>query len=282
MNQSILKHLTLASIILFSFTAGAQSLKVPAASPTQTIKQAFALSEITIEYSRPSVKGRVIYGDLVPYGKVWRTGANNATTITFGENVKLEGKDVPAGTYALYTIPGKDSWEILIYKDLKLGGDVVKYKKEDELTRFTVKPITLNDKVETFTINVSNITPKTASIELLWDRTKVSIGVEADIDSKIMKSIDDVLGKDGRPYHQAATYYYENNKDLQKSLEWSNKAVENNPKAFWMWMQKARTHLKLGDKKAAIESANKVIELAKAADNDDYVKMAENLIAEAK
>jgi hypothetical protein len=282
MNNIISKHIALATLILFSLSSSAQTLKVPAASPTQTLRQAFALSDITIEYSRPSVKGRVIYGDLVPYGKVWRTGANNATTLTFGENVKLEGKDVPAGTYALYTIPGKDSWEVLIYKDLKLGGDVTKYKKEDELTRFMVKPTTLNDRVETFTINVGNITPKTASIELLWDRTKVSVSVEADIDSKIMKSIDEALGKDGRPYHQAATYYYENNKDLQKSLDWSNKAVENNPKAFWMWMQKARTHLKLGDKKAAVESAQKVIVLAKEADNDDYVKMAEKLIADAK
>src|SRR5688572_29557525 len=111
MNKSILKHLALATIVLLSFTVEAQSLKVPAASPSQTIKQAFALSEITIDYSRPSVKGRVVYGDLVPFGKVWRTGANNATQITFGENVKLEGKDVPAGTYALYTIPGKDTWE---------------------------------------------------------------------------------------------------------------------------------------------------------------------------
>lgn len=282
MKKSISKPFVFAALVLIGLTANAQSLKVPAASPLQTIKQAFALSEITIEYSRPSVKGRVVYGDLVPFGKIWRTGANNATQITFGENVKLEGKDVAAGTYALYTIPGKDAWEILIYKDLKLGGDVANYKKEDELTRFTVKPSGLTDKVETFTINVANITSKTASIELTWEKTKVSFGVEADIDAKIMKSIDAALEKDGRPYHQAAAYYYDNDKDLKQALVWSTKAVENNPKAFWMLMQKAKIQLKLNDKKGATESAEKVIELAKEAQNDDYVKMAEKLIAEAK
>jgi hypothetical protein len=282
MNKSTLKHIALALVVLLGFDVNAQTLKVPAPSPLQTVKQAFALSEITIEYSRPSSKGRIVYGDLVPFGKVWRTGANAASKITFGENVKVEGKDVPAGTYALYTIPGKDSWDILIYKDLKLGGDVANYKNEDELTRFKVKTANLNDKVETFTINVANITSKSASIELSWENTRVSFGVEADIDAAIMKNIDTALEKDNRPYHQSASYYFDNNKDLNKALEWSTKAVENNPKAYWMLLLKAKIQLKLNDKKGATASAQKVVELAKEAQNDDYVKMAEKLISEAK
>ncbi len=278
----MLKYVAIATLFFSAFTIQAQTLKVPIASPLQTLKQGFALSDITIEYSRPSAKGRAVFGDVVPFGKVWRTGANAATKITFGENVKVEGKDIPAGTYALYTIPGKDSWEILIYKDLKLGGDVANYKKDDELARFSVKTVALSEKVETFTINVSSITSKSANIELSWENTKVALGVEADIDAAIMKNIDSALEKDSRPYHQAASYYFDNNKDLNKALAWSTKAVENNPKAFWMLLLKAKIQLKLNDKKEAIASAQKVIELAKEAQNDDYVKMAEKLISEAK
>lgn len=282
MITSTIKKVAVAAFTFAAITASAQQLKVPAPSPSQTIKQAFALSDITVEYSRPGVKGRVVFGDVVPFGKVWRTGANAATQITFGEDVTVEGTAVKAGTYALYTVPNKDTWDIMLYKDLKLGGNVNDYKKEDEVLRFSVKPITQSTKTETFTINIADVTNTTANIELIWDQTKVSFKVQADIDSKIMKNIDASLANDTRPYHQAASYYYDNNKDLQKALEWETKATEANPKAFWMWMQKARIQAKLGDKKGAVESANKVIALAKEAKNDDYVKMAEKLIAENK
>ena len=268
--------------LLFALNTQAQTLKVPAPSPSQTLKQAFALSEITIEYSRPSAKGRVIFGDLVPYGKIWRTGANNSTQITFGENVKVNGKDISAGTYALYTMPGKDAWEVMLYKDLKLGGDVAEYKTENEVARFTVKPSVITEKVETFTILISNMSSKSANIDLCWENTKVTLSVEADIDATIMKNIETVLSKDARPYYAAANYYYENNKDLNKALEWANKAVENNPKAYWQWLLKAKIHMKLNDKKAATEAANKVKELATADQNDDYVKMADKILNEAK
>lgn len=279
MNKSIF---IAALYCFFAISTQAQTLKVPAPSPSQTLKQAFALSEITIEYSRPSAKGRVIFGDLVPYGKIWRTGANNSTQITFGENVKVNGKDISAGTYALYTMPGKDAWEVMLYKDLKLGGDVAEYKTENEVARFTVKPSGITEKVETFTILISNMSSKSANIDLCWENTKVTLSVEADIDATIMKNIETVLSKDARPYYAAANYYYENNKDLNKALEWANKAVENNPKAYWQWLLKAKIHMKLNDKKAATEAANKVKELATADQNDDYVKMADKILNEAK
>jgi len=258
-------------------------LKVPAPSPLQTVKQAFALSDITIEYSRPSAKGRVIYGDVVPFGKVWRTGANGATKITFGEDVKVEGNDVKAGTYALYTIPNKDSWEIMLYKDLTLGGNVAEYKKENELVRFVVKPAHMgDDKVETFSIDFSDMTSTSTKIELVWEKTRVAINVVADIDAKIMKNIDNVLATDSRPYFQAASYYYETNKDLTKALEWANKAIDNNPKAFWIVLLKAKIQAKQKDSKGAVASAEQVITLATEAKNDDYVAMAKKLIAENK
>lgn len=257
-------------------------LKVPAPSPLQTIKQAFGLSDLSIEYSRPSAKGRTIFGDVVPFGKVWRTGANSSTKITFGDNVKLEGKDVAAGTYALYTIPNKDKWEILIYKDLTLGGNVNDYKNENELLRFTVTSKTTNDKKETFTIDIADLTATSANIELLWENTKVSFNVTTDIDSKIMKNIESSVINDNRPYFQAASYYYDNNKDLNKAGEWIDKAIASNPKAFWMFMLKAKIQAKQGDKKGATATAEQVITLAKEAKNDDYVDMAQKLIAENK
>jgi hypothetical protein len=274
--------LTAALVAMGSSAIQAQQLKTPAPSPLQTVKQAFALSDITIEYSRPSAKNRVVYGDVVPFGKVWRTGANGATKITFGEDVKVEGNAVTAGTYALYTIPNKDSWEIMLYKDLTLGGNVADYKKENEVAHFTVKPKALNDKVETFSIEVADITPTTSNIELNWEKTRVAFSVVADIDAKVMKNIETALANDTRPYFSAANYYYENNKDMNKALEYVNKGIETNPKAFWMFQLKAKIQAKLNDKKGSTASAEQVIVLAKEAKNDDYVKQAEKLIAENK
>ncbi len=275
--------LSAAAIAVMSIgSVNAQQLKVPAPSPLQTLKQAFALSEITIEYSRPSVKGRTIYGDVVPFGKVWRTGANSSTKINFGEDVKVEGKDVAAGTYAIYSIPNKDSWEIMLYKDLTLGGNVAEYKAENEVLKVKVTPTALSNKVETFSINVADITSNTCAIELVWDKTRVAFNVTAEIESKIMKNIETTMNKDSRPYFQAANYYYENNKDLAKALEWVNKAVEQNPKAYWVVLLKAKIQLKSKDNKGAIATAEQAMALAKEDQDDAYVKMAEKLIAEAK
>jgi hypothetical protein len=273
-----------AVVTAFSaLSINAQTLKTPAPSPTQTLKQNFALSDITIEYSRPSVKDRVIFGDIVPFGKTWRTGANGATKITFGDTVKVEGKVVPAGTYALYTVPNKSSWDIIFYKDLTIGGNLSNYKPENEFVRFAVKPTSIPTKVETFTINIANITPTTATIELVWDKTRVAFSVVADIDARISKNIETALAPtDTRPYFQSANYYYETNKDQKQALEWINKAIEQNPKAFYMFMLKARIQFKLKDNTGALATAQQVIPLAQDAKNDDYVNMANKFIAEVK
>jgi tetratricopeptide (TPR) repeat protein len=282
--KKTIKFLSIALITLavFSCTASAQQLKVPAPSPLQTLKQAFALSDITIEYSRPGVKKRVIFGDVVPFGKTWRTGANASTKITFGEDVKLEGNAVTAGIYAIYTVPNKDSWDIMLYKDLTLAGNVADYKAENEVLRFKVKPTPLASKVETFTINVADVTSNTANIELLWEQTRVAFNVTADIDAKIMKNIEASVLNDNKPYFQAASYYYESGKDLKQAVEWADKAIQQNPKAYWVVMLKAKIQAKAKDSKAAITTAEQVIALAKEDKNDDYVKQAEKLIAENK
>ena len=277
---------TLALLLIVQFTSSlqmnAQALKTPAPSPLQTIDQAFALSNMKIEYSRPSVKGRVIFGDLVPFGKIWRTGANSATKITFGDDVKVEGLALKAGTYAMYTIPNKDSWEILFYKDLTLGGNVADYKAADEVLRVKGKVAASSSKVETFTINITDMSATSANVEFAWDMTKVSFNVTTEIDEKVMKNIDAALEKDSRPYFQAANYYYENNKDLTKALAWVNTAIEQNPKAYWMSHLKAKIQVKMKDSKGAIESAEKSMALAKEDGNDDYVKLNEKLIKDAK
>jgi len=269
--------LAIAAISFTSLNSNAQ-LKVPAPSPAQTVKQSFGLGEVSIEYSRPSVKGRVIFGDVVPFGKVWRTGANAATKITFSDEVKIEGNVVKAGTYALYTLPNKDSWEIMLYKDLTLGGDVANYKIENEVLRIKVKPTILNAKVESFTINMADLSATASTLEILWENTRVPVSITTDIDARIMKNIETTVMGDNRPYYSAANYYFENNKDLKQALTWVNKAVEQNAKAYWIVLLKAKIEYKLNDKAAGKASAEKTIALATEDKNDDYVAMAKKLM----
>lgn len=255
----------------------AQTLKVPTPSTLQKVTQGFALSEIQIEYSRPSAKGRTVFGDLVPYGKLWRTGANQSTKITFGEDVKVNGKDVKAGTYAVYTVPGESEWKITLYSDLKLGGNVAGYDAKNEVLAVQVPVKKLADKVETFTIQVENVQNTSADITLSWENTKVALNVTADIDAKVVESINASM-KDNRPYHQAASYYLETGKDLNQAYEWVQKAAEQNPNAFWVLLNKAKIEHALGKHEAAIATANQVKVKAAEAKNDDYIKMADAMI----
>jgi hypothetical protein len=280
--KKIIGALAIAALSFNSLNTQAQQLKVPAPSPTQTIKQNFALGDVSFEYSRPAAKGRVIFGDVVPYGKTWRTGANGATKITFSDDVKLEGNDVKAGTYALYTVPNKDSWDIMLYKDLTLGGNVADYKTENEVLRFKVKPVAMANKMESFTINMADVLPTSATIELMWENTRVPMKLTTDIDAKVMKNIDANVVNDNRPYFQAANYYYDNNKDLKQAATWVDKALEQNPKAFYMMLLKAKIAYKQGDKTTGKASAEKTITLATEAKNDDYIAMAKKLMADNK
>ncbi|MVM41134.1 DUF2911 domain-containing protein [Spirosoma sp. HMF3257] len=283
MKRTLVSSISAAILLMvLSITTASAQLKIPAASPLQTTKQSFALGDITLEYSRPATKGRVIFGDLVPYGKVWRTGANATSKITFSSDVKLEGKEVKAGTYGLFTIPGKTSWEVMLSKDLTLGANVADYKLENEVVRVQVKPTTLPNKVETFTINIADILPGSATLEIMWANTRVPVTITADIDQIITKNIEASMASDKPAYFEAASYYYDTNRELPKALSWVNKATEQNPKAFWIMLLKARIELKLKDKQSAIASAQKTVAMATEAKNGDYVKMAEDLIASAK
>lgn len=257
--------------------AMAQGIKTPAPSPTQTIKQDFALSSIELNYSRPLAKGRKIFGDLVPFGAMWRTGANGATKVTFGEDVKVGGVAVKAGSYALYTIPNANEWEVILNKGVNNGG-LSGYKAEEDVARFKVPSMSLPFSLESFTMIIADVMPNSANIQILWENTAVSIPVEANIDANVMKQIDAAMNVDNRPYFAAASYYFDNGKDMAKALEWANKAVEAQPKAYWVAHLKAKIQAKMGDKAGAKATALKSIELAKEAGNPDYVALNEKLI----
>ncbi len=280
----MIKKLFSASLVSLMFfqAATAQSLKTPAPSPLQTVTQAFALGEIKIEYSRPSMKGRVIFGDLVPYGKIWRTGANSATKITLSDDANIGGSDIKAGTYALYTIPNANEWEVMLYSDLALGGNTADYDATKETARFKIKPAVMADKMETFTIAINNITNTSCSIDLMWDKTRISLPVKTEIDSRVMKQIEEVMGDSKKPYFQAANYYYENDKDLNQAAEWCGKAMANNPKAFWISHTMAKIKMKQKNYAEAIRYAEVSKTEAAAQKNDDYIKMNDKLISEAK
>ncbi|MBW7868350.1 MAG: DUF2911 domain-containing protein [Brumimicrobium sp.] len=272
-----LKYLLGAVAISATVLATAQ-IQMPAPSPLATVSQKFGLGEINIEYSRPVANDRKIFGEVVPFDKIWRTGANGSTQITFSDVVTIQGQHIRPGTYAIYTIPHAGAWEIFLYSDLKLGGNVNNYDKKNEVARFKTETTELRDKVESFTINLDNIKPTSANLVFAWENTRASIEITTEIDSRVMKSIDESMESKKPAYFQAATYYYNNDKDLKKALVWAENAVKENPKAYYMILLKAKIEYKLGDKEAGNKSAMQTIEAAKAASNDDYVRMAEELM----
>ncbi|MDN5217171.1 DUF2911 domain-containing protein [Fulvivirgaceae bacterium BMA12] len=258
-------------------------ISTPSPSPTGKVEQKVGLTDVTINYSRPGVKGRKVFVDVEEYGKMWRTGANSATTLAFSDDVKLEGKEVPAGKYALYSIPGQEEWTVMIYKDLGLGGNVGAYDASKELTRFTVKSVNNPVHVESFTIDVGDLKNESATIRLMWSDIIVPIKMTVDTESKVMASIDRFAKNPNaslvNQYASAANYYFANDKDLNKALEWITKAVEFNPNAFWHVQTKARIQAKMKDYKGAIATANKSMEIAKAAKNDfGYIKSNQGYI----
>lgn len=266
---------------LFMYTAQAQQVRTPAPSTGQTLKQEFGLGTVEVVYSRPSAKGRQVMGNLVPFGKVWRTGANSATTVTFSDDVTIGGTSVKAGKYGLLTIPGASEWTVIITKDLNVTSPSA-YKPENDVVRVKAASNELPMKIETFTMIMGDVTNTSMEIGMMWENTYVGFTINTDVDSKVMKQIDDAMNKDTRPYYAAAAYYFDNGKDMAKAREWIDKAIASNPQAFWMTLLKARIHAKMGDKAGASAMCDKTIELATAAKNDDYIKMASELKASIK
>lgn len=277
-----MKRLSLLAITLLFCASAFAQLKMPAPSPLSTVTQMVGLAEISIKYSRPSVKGRKVYGDLVPFDKVWRTGANRPTKIKFDDEISFEGNKVPAGEYTLVTIPNATEWTIILNKDSK-GNGASSYLESDDVVRFKVKPQLVAYPVENFTINFANITDNTAIIELLWENTAVRFKIENEITSKIEKQITAQLNpaKDAGMYSQIAGYYLDTNQKLPEALELITKSTDLAPR-YWTLHTKAKIQAKLGKNKEAMETCQKSIELAKKDGDDGYVKMNEKLIEQLK
>ncbi len=275
-----MRKLFFTAIAAFAlFLADAQTLNTPQPSPTQTIKQNFGLSNIELSYSRPGMKGRKIFGDLVPFGKVWRTGANNATTLTFADDVTIGGTKVKAGKYGLVTIPEKKSWTIIITKQLDVTSPAG-YKQDQDVVRVEANTMNMGESMETFTMQFANVKPNTCELHIMWDKTAVSLPISTEVETKVMAQIDQLMNKDNRPYFNAAMYYMDNGKDLNQALAWFDKGVELQPNAFWIHHQRANCLAKLGKKDEAKAAAEKSKALATEQKNDDYVKLNEKLLAE--
>lgn len=275
-----MKKIILSMLAVLPLMLSAQ-IDMPKPSPLSTVTQTIGLTEASITYSRPSAKGRPIFGDLVQYGEIWRTGANASTKIKFSDDVKIEGQDVPAGEYALYTIPGKDEWTIIIHKNTTYWGTGDdKYKASEDQARFTVKPVAYPVKIETLTLGFTDLKNDEAYVELLWDNTQVKFKVVSEVDKKVMADIDAKMkGVSAATYYQSAQYYFENNKDLGQALIWVNKAIESGEK-FWIVKLKSLILAKQGNYAEAIKAAERSKALALEAKNNDYVRMNDKNIEE--
>ena len=271
-----MKKILFSLLTLIGLSAQAQ-IKMPAASPTQTLTQDFGLGKIEIVYSRPGLKGRAAFGNgtlLAPTGSVWRTGANSATKITFSDPVTIGGKTLPAGAYGLFTIPGENTWTIIFNTNSK-GWGSFEYKETEDVVRLQVKPETTSNSTETFTINVDNISAEQATISLKWANTLVNIPVSTDIKPTIRKQVKDATsGTNVNPnvYQAAANFFYDLDKDYDNALVYVDKAIVANTKAYYLYLLKAKVQKELGDKKGAKASAETCIKLATEANNQDYVR----------
>ena len=262
-------------------SSGFAQLETPRPSPFGKLEQTVGIMKVSIEYSRPGVKGRKVFGDLVPYGQVWRTGANSPTLITFSDDVMVDGKAVPAGKYSLYTIPGEKEWTFILNK--KVTGGAQLDEKEDQL-RIKATPKPTGGLVETMTFNVAGITNNSATVELAWENTAVGFGIAFDVDSKVMAQIDEVMKEPfadvAGTYYQSASYYYNNGKDLKKALDWVIRSLDLDPEPYFVWRLKSQVQAGLKDYDGAIVSAKTAIEKGEKANNPDFVKLNQTSIAE--
>jgi hypothetical protein len=275
----------IGSGLIFASSAIAQpaasKIDFPQASPACTIKQRVGLTDVEVTYSRPSAKGREVFGSVVPYDKVWRTGANQATKVVFSTPVKLNGTDVAAGTYALMTIPGKDEWTIIVNKGAEPGP--FKYDEKKDLVRFKAKPVKLAQALETFTIEFADIKENNSTLNLSWDKTAVPIKVEVDFIDKLFAQIEELMASDAKekPYFQAAAFYNSHDRDLQKASKWIDSAIAERD-AYYIVFVKAQILAKLGDKAGAIAASKHSTELAEKANDTAYLKLNADFLAKLK
>lgn len=256
-----------------------ERFEFPQPSPVTTLKTRAGLTDIEVEYSRPSARGREIFGGIVKWNETWRTGANASTKITFSRPVKFGGVDVPAGKYALYTIPNKDEWTVILSKDTTLWG-ADKYSADKDLLRVKAKPMTLEQKAETFTIEVGDLSDESATLWLVWDKTALPVKISVATNEQLLTGIQQAVasGKQMAPqfYMGAAMFYLAQNKDLPTALKWITQASDADPKNFYRLRVKAQIQAKMGDKAAAIATLDKANELNKASAGPNEEELESN------
>lgn len=275
-----MKHLKL--IILLCSSLAVAQIQTPQPSPSSTLEQVVGLTEVKIEYSRPAMRGRTIMGDLVPYGSLWRTGANKNTTLSFSDPVTVGGQALAAGTYALFTRPGKSLWEVFFYTETENWGIPQEWQSKSVAAVIEVPTQSLAEPEESFTISINELTNTGANIHLSWENTRVTLPLEVPTDEKTMASIKETMK--GTPkagdLYQAAVYYRESGRDLQTAKKWIGKAIEMDPGKYWMYRQQALILADLNKKEAAIKAAKSSLELAEKAGNQDYVRLNTKAIEE--
>jgi hypothetical protein len=273
-----LLSIVFATFALFTNTHA--QVTMPAPSTTQTIVQDFGMGKIELTYSRPGIKGRQLLGqntELVPLGKPWRTGANAATKIHFTDNVTIGGKKLDTGSYVIYTIPSQAQWDVVLSKGTAYPGSEG-FKESDDVVRLKAPVSAVKDRIETFTMQFGNVKNESCELHLMWGNTDVTIPITTNTKDRIRTQLETAMQGDKKPYYQAATFYYDYDKNYVKALENINKATTENPKAYYMFLQKARIQKDMGDKAGAKASAMKTIELAKEGKNADYENFGNQLL----
>ena len=271
---------------LLMTNVGIAQVKTPAPSPKSIVTQTVGLTDVTLEYSRPSAKGRAVFGDLVPFGRMWRTGANQNSMITFSDDVKIDGQKVAKGTYAIFATPKADTWEIVFYNDTQNWGLPAKWDDAKVAAKTNVKPTTLSQNVESFTLAINHLSNDAAHLEISWEKTMVAVKIEVPTQDLAMSSIEKALkGPTYGDYFSAAQYYYSANLNNAKALEFVNKAVDmavadKGEAPFWYLRLQSLVQARSGDKKKAIETAKASLAAAEKAGNADYAKMNKDSIAE--
>ena len=288
-----MKHLISLLVVgaLASFAPGlhaqeAKKIDFPQASSAASVKERVGVTDVSIEYSRPNMRERKIFGGLVPFGEVWRTGANAATKITFGTDVKVGGMAVPAGSYALFTIPGQSEWTVILSKVVDDQWGSYAYNQKDDQARIKVKASGMAEPMETMTISLQDMHAGKANLVIAWEKTKVPVEIDTELIAKIKPQIEAAMAGSGeKPYFAAAMFYYENDLDMKLAKEWIDAAAKKQPDAVWIVYRQGLILKKAGDKDAAMAAAKQARELASKADGElkaEYTRLSDNLIASLK
>jgi hypothetical protein len=260
-------------------------IQTPAPSPFSTLEQKVGLTDVTVKYSRPAMKGRKVFGDLVPFDAIWRTGANQNTTISFSDDVTVEGKELKAGTYAIFTRPNEAVWEVFFYTATDNWGTPQEWDASKVAATVKVETMDIPMPIESFTITIDDLHNNGATLGIMWENTYVGVDFTVPTVSKATKSIEETMANKedltANDYFAAGSYYFAEGMNMQQAKEWVDKAVEmGDGSAYWMMRTQSLIYAKMGDKEAAIEAAKRSLAAAQAAGNQDYVKMNKDSLQE--